>query len=141
MPLRGDFVSVESSAGIPSDMNSHLDELLELEHAGWRSLCSSTGADFYGRTMTSDGLMVLANGEVMTRSDVVTALEHAPAWDSYSIDDVVELALGDAAVSLVYTGVGRRQDGGEFTGIMSSTYVNDGGEWRLALYQQTPKSG
>ena len=49
-----------------------MDELIELERAGWTSLCDGTGDDFYGRTMTSDGVMVPANGSVMTRDDVGT---------------------------------------------------------------------
>lgn len=30
-----------------------LNELLDLEQQGWKSLCNSTGADFYGRIMSS----------------------------------------------------------------------------------------
>ena len=57
-----------------------MDELLELEHAGWASLCNGTGAEFYGGLMTDDGVMVLADGTVMTRSDVVEALGKSPPW-------------------------------------------------------------
>ena len=41
-------------------------------------------------------------------------------------------------VAVVYTGTGRRDDGEDFTGIMTSTYRRDGSEWKLALHQQTP---
>ena len=44
-----------------------LEDLLELERAGWRSLCESTGDRFYGDLMTDDAVMVLANGAVMDR--------------------------------------------------------------------------
>jgi len=40
-----------------------LDDLLELERAGWRSRCESTGDRFYGDLMTDDALMVLATGD------------------------------------------------------------------------------
>ena len=47
-------------------------ELLDLEHAGWRSLCDGTGDRFYGSLMTDDAVMVLANGMVLDRAAVTT---------------------------------------------------------------------
>ena len=68
------------------------DELLEtleaLERRGWDALCDGTASQFYGDTMTSDGLMVLANGAAMTRDQVVTALRDAPPWGGYEMADV-----------------------------------------------------
>ena len=55
-----------------------LEDLLELERAGWRSLCESTGDRFYGDLMTDDAVMVLANGAVMGRDAVTAALGQAP---------------------------------------------------------------
>lgn len=120
-------------------MDAQLQELLELEDAGWRSLCSGTGGDFYGEIMTAEARMVLANGAVMARSDVIASLEHAPPWDSYAIEEPITVAIDRDVVTLIYLGTGRRPDGGDFTGTMSSTYVKEAGEWKLALYQQTPK--
>jgi hypothetical protein len=45
---------------------------------------------------------------------------------------------GDDAAALVYLGTARREDGEPFVGAMASVYQRVGGEWRLALYQQTP---
>ena len=55
-----------------------LDDLVELERAGWRSLCESTGDLYFGDLMTDDALMVLANGAVMDRDAVTAALGQAP---------------------------------------------------------------
>ena len=63
-------------------------ELVALERRGWDSLCDSTGGTFYGDVMIEDGLMILANGAVMDRPTVVAALDNAPPWRTYSIDDV-----------------------------------------------------
>ena len=114
-------------------------ELLALERQGWDSLCDGTGAKFYGNLMTGDGIMVLANGQALTRNDVVESLQHAPPWQSYDIADarIVALASGDAA--LVYRGTARREgDGTEFVGMMTSVYTRVDDDWRLAVYQQTP---
>ena len=62
--------------------------------------------------MTEDGVMVLANGMVMTREDVVASLAEAPTWDDYSIDDVRVVGVGDGAASLVYRGTARREGAG-----------------------------
>src|SRR5829696_9249283 len=116
-----------------------MEELLEMEHAGWASLCNGTASDFYGDVMTDDAVMVLANGTVMTRSDVVDALRDAPPWAAYEIDDVRFIPLGQGSTAVVYLGTGHR--GGDeppFVGVMTSVYVERDGDWKLALYQQTP---
>jgi hypothetical protein len=115
--------------------------LLDLERHGWDSLCDGTGATFYGELLTEDAVMVLANGAVMDREAVVASLEHATPWASYDIDDVRLIDAGPDGAALVYLGTGYRVgDQPAFVGIMSSRYVRRGGEWRLALYQQTPMS-
>jgi len=116
-----------------------LDELLDLEHQGWASLCTSTGADFYGRIMTGDGVMVLAHGQVLDRRAVVDSLNHAPPWRAYEISDERLIALSDDHAILVYTGRAYRdEDEPAFVALMSSVYTRQDGAWRLALYQQTP---
>lgn len=116
-----------------------LDELISLEHQGWRSLCDSTGADFYGRIMTAHGVMVLAHGYVFGRQAVIESLDDAPPWRRYEITDERLISLGDDHAILVYTGRAWRDgEQPEFVALMSSVYTRRDGEWRLALYQQTP---
>ena len=116
-----------------------MDELIELERAGWAALCDGTADHFYGRTMIGDGLMVLADGSVMTRDDVVAALGDAPLWSSYEMADIRVVPISNDLVALVYVGTAHRSGGPPFTAAMSSVYVRRDGVWRLALYQQTPK--
>lgn len=112
--------------------------LLALERQGWDSLCDGTGAAFYGQAMTEDAVMVLANGEVMDRDTVVTALAQAPAWRTYDISDTRVIQTGPDSIALVYRGTAYREaDEPAFVGLMSSVYVRRNDEWRLALYQQT----
>ncbi|MEH3141756.1 MAG: nuclear transport factor 2 family protein [Mycobacterium kyogaense] len=118
------------------------EELLALEHGGWRSLCEGTGDRFYGDVMTDDALMVLANGAVMDRATVVSALGQSPPWARYAIDDVQVITIAPDTAALVYTGTGWRDgpDNGHeepFVGAMSSVYHRADGGWKLALYQQT----
>ena len=115
--------------------------LLTLERRGWDSLCDGTGADVYGALMTDDGVMVLANGTVLTRDEVVASLADAPPWDGYAIDNVRLVRVAADVASLVYRGTGRREGEDPFVGAMSSTYVRHGDDWRLALYTQTVLPG
>ena len=64
-----------------------IEELLALEHRGWKSLCEGTGADFYAQIMTPDAVMVLAHGLVLDRDAVRGSLNNAPPWDRYEIRD------------------------------------------------------
>ncbi|GAA4671398.1 hypothetical protein GCM10023347_26560 [Streptomyces chumphonensis] len=114
-------------------------ELLELEHRGWQSLCDGTGDVFYGRSMTEDGVMVLAGGQVFTRQDVVDSLGAAPPWRTYDITEERLVPLNESSAALVYRGRAYRE-GAEpaFTALMSSVYVRRGAGWALAVYQQTP---
>jgi hypothetical protein len=118
-----------------------LDTLLEIERSGWDALCEGSAADFYGRVMLDDAVMVLGNGQVMTRGDVVRALGDARAWSSYEIDDAHAFPIGDGAAAVVYRGTGYRDGADPFVGAMASVYVDTGDDWKLALYQQTPVAG
>jgi hypothetical protein len=114
------------------------DSPLELERAGWDSLCDGTGSEFYGQVMLADALMVLAHGMVMDRDTVMAALSQSPPWRAYDIDDVRHVQVDDDNVVLVYTSTGYREgDEPVFVGAMSSVYHRTGGGWKLALYTQT----
>ena len=117
------------------------EELLELEHAGWKSLCDGTGDTFYGGVMADDAVMVLANGMVMDRGTVTSALGESPPWARYEIVDVRLIEISPDTAALVYTGTGWRDGDDEpFVGAMSSVYHRTGDVWKLALYQQSAKS-
>lgn len=119
------------------------DELLRtlanVERRGWDALCDTSAARFYGDVMTENGLMVLANGMVMDRGQVVDALAQAPPWHTYALEELRLVRLGEDTAALVYSASAHRQPGDEpFRAAMTSVYVREHDRWRLALYQQTP---
>jgi hypothetical protein len=77
-------------------------DLVELERAGWRSLCESTGDRYFGDLMTDDALMVLANGAVMDRGAVIAALGQAPPWRAFELSDPRVVRAGADTAALVY---------------------------------------
>lgn len=115
-----------------------LDELIELEHEGWRSLCESRGGTFYGDLMTPDAVFILVNGAIMSRDEIAASLDGAPGWDSYEIADARVIELGPDAAALAYRATATRADLSDpFVALMSSVYRRLDGRLRLALYQQT----
>ncbi|MGO3189791.1 MAG: DUF4440 domain-containing protein [Microbacterium sp.] len=119
-------------------MSSDHDDLIEIEHDGWRSLRDGTGGEFYGDIMTADGVMILAHGFALTRAEVIASLADAPPWERYEIEDPRVISLSQDVAAVVYKGCGFRLDETPFIALMSSTYVRLKGRWRLAIYQQTP---
>jgi hypothetical protein len=115
------------------------ESLLDLERRGWDSLCGGTGPAFYGALMTEDATMVLATGRVLGRDEVVTALDGAPPWDTYSLSDV-RLVMAGAGAALVYTAFAHREGAEPFVAAMSSLYVVTDDGWRLAVHTQTSVS-
>ena len=117
------------------------EELIELERAGWDSLCDGSGSTFYGSLMAPGGLMILANGQVLSRDEVVASLADAPTWASYEITNARMVTINDESVAIVYLGTGHRSGSDDFVGIMTSVYTRRDDGWQLQLYQQTTVSG
>lgn len=109
--------------------------LLELESAFWES---AGDPRFYRENFADDGVMALSDG-LMTKTQVVSAMEEASPWSTFTIDNVRFVDVGDDVTALVYTADAAR-DGrdGSYRAAISSVYVNRGGRWRLVLHQQTP---
>ncbi|MGI8575519.1 MAG: nuclear transport factor 2 family protein [Egibacteraceae bacterium] len=119
-------------------MSQH-DCLLALERTAWEALSSSgdAAADYYAEVLAGKVLMLLPGGLVIDdRAKVIDSMRGAP-WTSFELADerVLELT-GDSAV-VAYRATAQR-DGGEYTALFTSTYVREGGSWRLTVHQQTP---
>jgi len=109
--------------------------LLHEEHAGWRAILEGHGGEHYARAMTRDALMVV-EGAVLDRDEVLKAFRSAPPWDSYELHEPAIIRLGDRAGMLVYRAVARRGD--DVANLrMSTTYLYDDGAWHVAAHQQT----
>jgi hypothetical protein len=115
-----------------------MDELLDLEHRGWDSLCGDQGAAFYDELMADDASMVFPMG-VMDRAASLEAIRGAGPWVTYRLDSERVLYPAPNVGVVLYRASARRADSSEYEAWMSSTYVRDrGGRWRLVLHQQSP---
>ena len=117
-----------------------IEELLALERPGWDSLCSSSGADFFGKLKARDAVTILSHGFILGREAVRAALRDAVPWDCYAISEPRPIALGDDTATLIYRARAQRGQKPPFTALMSSTYRSVNGRVCLVIYQQTPVS-
>ncbi|WP_139415949.1 nuclear transport factor 2 family protein [Agromyces laixinhei] len=110
--------------------------LMHEEHAGWRAIVEGRGGEHYQRAMTRDALMVV-DGAMLGRDEILDAFRSGPPpWESYELHEPAVIRLGDRAGILVYRAVARRGD--DTVNLrMSTTYLNEGGSWRVAAHQQT----
>ena len=65
---------------------SDLDHLIDLERQGWDALSSGAGGTYYREHLTDDAVMAFPFG-VLTRQDTIAAMESAPPWATYDIQD------------------------------------------------------
>ncbi|HEX6422914.1 MAG TPA: nuclear transport factor 2 family protein [Acidimicrobiales bacterium] len=113
--------------------------LVELERSAWEALASSgeDAAAFYERVLADRVLMLLPGGLVIDdRAQVVDSMRGAP-WDEFELSDERVVPVGDDGAVVAYRARARRGDS-TYEALFSSTYVREGGAWRLALHQQTP---
>jgi len=111
------------------------DRLLELEAEFWEA---AGDPDFYRANFADDGLMALPVG-IMTKPEVVAAMDGATEWESFTIEDPRYVELGDEVAALVYATVALEPGADEeYRAVITSVYVNRGGVWMLVLHQQTP---
>lgn len=110
--------------------------LLHEEHAGWRALLAGTGGTHFRRTMTADGVLIVP-GAVFDREAVLHAFDGAPVWQSYEIHEPRVIRLRDRDGILTYRITGVWPDGRRVEIQASTTYVIEGGDWRVAAHQQT----
>ena len=108
-------------------------ELWELEERFWLD-----GAEAYRKRLVSDAVMVFPYPAGILQGDaIIDGVESAPRWRSVVMSDRVFRRRGDTAL-LAYRASAEREGDPICEMLCASTYLNDGGEWRLISHQQTP---
>ena len=116
---------------------AELEHLVDLERQGWEALASGRGGAYYREHLTQDALMAFPFG-VMQREDTVAAMESAPPWASYEMQDPHVITLTPDSGIVLYSVVAQRAGQEPYTATISSTFVRRDGSWKLAFHQQTP---
>lgn len=110
-------------------------DLVRLEERFWKD-----GNDFYASNLEEDALLAFPKPVgVLTKDEAIASLAGAPRWSTVRFDDVRVVSLLDDAAVLVYEATARREgDAAPYTALVSTTYVNRDGAWKLAFHQQSP---
>ena len=126
-----------ASVGLMTEITDDLPaRLLNEEHAGWQAIIAGRGGSYFQRLMTQDALTIVNDG-VYSREGIRKAFETFEPWDDYELLEPAIIRLGDHAGVVVYRAVASRgDDTRQFR--MSTTYLYEGGGWKVAAHQQTP---
>ena len=115
-------------------------ELVALETDGWEALSAdpAAAAEFYGRVLDDEVVMLLPGGmRLADRETILGSMGGAP-WSSFALEDPQVVPLGADGALVVY-GVVAEREGATYSALVSSAYVRRDGAWRLAFHQQTPR--
>jgi hypothetical protein len=109
--------------------------LLDLEGRFWEA---AGDVDFYREHFADDGVMAFHVG-VMSKSDVLDAMDGADEWESYTIDDPRFVQISDTVASVTYTTAAYAPGSDEpYEAAITSVYAHRDGRWLLVLHHQTP---
>ena len=100
-----------------------------------RELANGDGETY--RRRLRDDAVVIVPGERLDKEATCAAIDAGGGWDEFSIEDEDAVPLGPHSALLTHRFSGRRGDF-RYTALLSSAYVRDGAEWKLAFHQQTP---
>ena len=117
---------------MPEELKERVaEDLLRIEH----QLARGDGAT-YEQHLADEALVVIPGG-TLDKPATVEAMDSSPRWDEVSIGEERVRELGADAVLLTYSFQGRRGEA-HYAAKLSSAYVRDGDDWKLAFHQQTP---
>ena len=111
--------------------------LIEAEREGWRALTTSEAGAYYREHLADNALMAFGFG-VISREEAIEAMQSAPPWAEFDRRDPRVVMLTDVSGVVVYSVVARREGAQPYSAVVSSTFVRDGGDWKLAFHHQTP---
>jgi len=111
-------------------------ELLDLEEGFWRS---AGDRDAYSAHLADDAIHVFPGWGVTAENErVLEAVESVEPWETFSIDDIHVVDLGEGVTALAYTAHAKRAGQDEYVAAMTSVYRRADAGWKLVIHQQTP---
>ena len=107
------------------------DELLDIEKGFWLAGVEEARAHLTDEVM----LLFKQMKGVLPREQVAQSMSDPNRWQDLRISDVMVTQPADNLVLIGYEARARRGDGQPYRCLAGSTYVRDGGTWKLALHQ------
>ena len=110
------------------------EELWDLERRFW-----TEGSEHYCAALHPESVMVFVEpAGILSGDEIIEQVEAADRWrDVEMTERTLTRPSPDVAV-LAYRATARREGTDPYSCGCSSTYLRDGGEWKLVQHQQTP---
>jgi hypothetical protein len=115
------------------------ERLIALEREGWEALVAGNGGTYYREHLSANALMVFPFG-ALTRQEAIDAIESAAPWERFEIRNPLVVELGHDSGVVVYGVLAQRPGRAPYVAMISSTFVREGDQWKLAFHQQSPSS-
>lgn len=114
--------------------------ILEIEKQGWRALSSegSAATDFYQTVLSKDAIMLFPGGLRLEGKESVLASLAAQPWKSFQLEEPRVVRVAEGVEVLTYKVSAQREGSPPYEALVSSTYTQLDGSWRLAVHQHTP---
>jgi hypothetical protein len=109
-------------------------ELLSLEKGFW-----SGGPDFYRKNLDDKCLIAFTEMvSVMNKDQVAATVKDEKRWKNLDIKQKGLLELDNGVAMLTYEVDAERANGEHYAALVSSGYIQRGGQWKMVFHQQTP---
>lgn len=115
-------------------------ELIEREQQVWQVLSTSRDAavEHLADTLASEAVMVFPGGMRLSGRDAILDAIDAQPWSAFELSGVQQIPLSDDARALIYQVHAHRGGEDPYRALISSVWIHEAGDWKLALHQQTP---
>jgi Domain of unknown function (DUF4440) len=110
------------------------EDLLAFEAAFWAG-----DADFYRKNLAQRCLVAFTEmAGVFDKEEIAATIKGGSRWQDVSIDPKGMLEPANGVAMISYEARAVRESGETYAALVSSTYVQSDGAWKLAFHQQTP---
>lgn len=109
------------------------ERLFAIEERFW-----TAGADFYRTNLTPGFLMVFPTLGALDRDSTIEGIAGGRRWSTLQMTERRMTALNETTAILSYHATAQREGDTPYTALVSSVYVEENGEWKLAFHHQTP---
>src|SRR5689334_6299506 len=96
-----------------------LEALSSREEEGWKALSEGRAAEFYGREMVEEAVMVLPMPSVLDKAEAVAAMSQSPPWASYRLEEPRLVRLGPDSAALIYRATAQREGSRPYRALMT----------------------
>ena len=109
------------------------DPLWTIERSLWLD-----GVDAWQAHLASSCIMAFGPTGAMQNARIIDSLRATPRWSAVEMSDTLLIRPAPNVAVLAYAATAQREGGEHYRALCTSSYVEEGGDWKIAQHQQTP---